>query len=310
VRSVTVRVGRQIVTWGSGDLVYVNDVFPKDWESFFLGRSIEYLKVGFDAVRITAPHVELVVAPRPGLDRMPGGERFILPGPDLPVVVHDGWRVEDLETALRLSAVVSGWELNLYGSWVHHRRGALVPDDATTPTMLELRSTSVLTTGASVAGPLLGGIWNLEGGHQHANDDPDGADPFVPNSGIEVFTGYARPLWEDASVGAQASVAAMLDHDAYLESLPSGQPREPRIEWTFTLRVTQQVLRQTLDLGAFVVASPTRRDGYAALAARYRLTDALTLDAGASLFAGSRRSSLFGALVDNSNVHASIRYAF
>ncbi len=39
------RLGRQIVTWGVGDLLFVNDVFPKDWSAFFSGRPLEYLKV-------------------------------------------------------------------------------------------------------------------------------------------------------------------------------------------------------------------------------------------------------------------------
>jgi len=46
------RIGRQIVTWGVGDLVFINDVFPKDYEAFFSGRPMEYLKIGSDAVKI------------------------------------------------------------------------------------------------------------------------------------------------------------------------------------------------------------------------------------------------------------------
>ncbi len=30
-----IRAGRQIITWGVGDLVFINDVFPKDWVAFF-----------------------------------------------------------------------------------------------------------------------------------------------------------------------------------------------------------------------------------------------------------------------------------
>ena len=45
------RVGRQIVTWGTGDLLFVNDLFPKDWVALFAGRPLEYLKLGSDAVK-------------------------------------------------------------------------------------------------------------------------------------------------------------------------------------------------------------------------------------------------------------------
>ncbi len=38
------KVGRQTLTWGTGDLVFINDLFGKDWQSFFIGRGTEYLK--------------------------------------------------------------------------------------------------------------------------------------------------------------------------------------------------------------------------------------------------------------------------
>ena len=46
-------VGRQVLTWGTGDLLFLNDLFPKDWVSFFAGRDTEYLKAPSNAVRAT-----------------------------------------------------------------------------------------------------------------------------------------------------------------------------------------------------------------------------------------------------------------
>jgi hypothetical protein len=48
-----IKVGRQILTWGTGDLLFVNDLFPKDFLSFFIGRDIEYLKAPSDAVKLS-----------------------------------------------------------------------------------------------------------------------------------------------------------------------------------------------------------------------------------------------------------------
>jgi len=48
-----VKLGRQTLTWGTGDLLFVNDLFPKDWKSFFIGRDDEYLKEPSDAVKIS-----------------------------------------------------------------------------------------------------------------------------------------------------------------------------------------------------------------------------------------------------------------
>jgi len=47
-----VRLGRQILTWGTGDLVFINDLFPKDWNAFILGRDEDYLKAPSDAFRL------------------------------------------------------------------------------------------------------------------------------------------------------------------------------------------------------------------------------------------------------------------
>src|SRR4030042_4108128 len=46
------RLGRQIIKWGVGDLIFINDVFPKNYEAFFSGRPMEYLKKGIDGAKI------------------------------------------------------------------------------------------------------------------------------------------------------------------------------------------------------------------------------------------------------------------
>ena len=48
----TARVGRQVVTWGVGDLLFINDTFPKDWTAFFTGQPMQYLKLGSDAAKL------------------------------------------------------------------------------------------------------------------------------------------------------------------------------------------------------------------------------------------------------------------
>src|SRR3989338_3350392 len=74
------RFGRQIVTWGVGDLFYINDVFPKDWESFFSGRPMEYLKLGVDGFRAQffskVLNADILVVPFFTPDNLPSSERF------------------------------------------------------------------------------------------------------------------------------------------------------------------------------------------------------------------------------------------
>lgn len=75
-----VRVGRQILTWGTGDLIFVNDLFPKDFVSLFVGRSQEYLKAPSDAVKLSffpgPVSVDLVAVPFFTPSEIPEGERL------------------------------------------------------------------------------------------------------------------------------------------------------------------------------------------------------------------------------------------
>ena len=52
-QSLDVKVGRQVNTWGTGDMLFLNDLFPKDWVSFFAGRDDEYLKAPGNSIRLT-----------------------------------------------------------------------------------------------------------------------------------------------------------------------------------------------------------------------------------------------------------------
>src|SRR3989337_2826281 len=92
------RVGRQIITWGTGDLLFINDVFPKDWTALFTGRPLEYLKVGSDALKVTGQvgpvGLEAVAVPFFEPDRLPSAERFFLYDP-FPQVAHRGRRTSE-----------------------------------------------------------------------------------------------------------------------------------------------------------------------------------------------------------------------
>jgi len=46
-----IKVGRQLLTWGTSDYLFINDLFPKDWQSFFSGRDDEYLKSASNSIK-------------------------------------------------------------------------------------------------------------------------------------------------------------------------------------------------------------------------------------------------------------------
>jgi len=84
-----IRVGRQIITWGAGDLLFINDIFPKNYSALFSGQPLEYLKIGSDAAKISA-YSDIVSAE---LVIMPFFEPYTFPDPKiLPLQSHDGQR--------------------------------------------------------------------------------------------------------------------------------------------------------------------------------------------------------------------------
>ena len=125
---VDLKIGRQVLTWGTGDLVFLNDLFPKDWQSFFIGRDDEYLKAPSDAVKCSfftdIASVDLVFTPRFDPDRYITGEylshwngdagritgRDEIKGVDRP----DDW-FDDHEIALRIYRNINNYEVALYG---------------------------------------------------------------------------------------------------------------------------------------------------------------------------------------------------
>ena len=125
---VDLKLGRQINTWGTGDQLFINDLFPKDWNSFFIGRDDEYLKAPSDAVKASffsdLANLDVVYVPRFDADRGIDGRRISywnsglgrITGRDAPMVadVPDEW-FEDDEWALRLFRNVGPYEMALYG---------------------------------------------------------------------------------------------------------------------------------------------------------------------------------------------------
>ena len=119
---IDVSLGRQVLTWGTGDLIFFNDLFPKDFNAFFIGRAEEYLKSPVDAFRMSAYSelfdIDVVYSPRfdPNLYLDPRRLSFYgSPGDTkLRVDTPDDWFSDD-EWYLRAYRRAGSWELALYG---------------------------------------------------------------------------------------------------------------------------------------------------------------------------------------------------
>ncbi len=321
VAFLDVKAGRQILTWGTGDLLFINDLFPKDWVSFFIGRDTEYLKAPSDAVKAAlytpAINVDVVYTPRfdadryisgkrisyynSGLDRRAGEDAVIRT--DLPDDI-----AEDDEIALRVHRNIHGYELALYyyrGFWKSPAGQDMTTGRAIFP---ELE-----VTGASIRGLIAGGVANLEIGYKDSMDDRDGDDPLVQNSEWRLLAGYEKDLQQvarDFTVGIQYYLERMADYSDYKKTLPPGMPEKDENRHVFTLRLTKLLMQQNLTLSLFTYYSPSDQDGYLRPKAAYKLTDRWKIEAGGNIFTGDDRYTFFGQFEKNSNVYAMARYSF
>ncbi len=318
VDAVDVRVGRQVLTWGTGDLLFINDLFPKDWQSYFLGRDQEYLKAPSDAIKVgwypKWLNMEVVYTPRFDRDRFIRGERvtyfspiFGPSGRDRQVQTSppNDWFQDD-EVALRLYRRVKGFELALYGYrgyWKSPAGQTFVPFEATHPRLN--------VYGASARGPVGKGLLNVELGYYDSRDDSDGSDFGVNNSEWRFLIGYERELAKELTGAIQYYVEHMVDYDNYAAS-PFFRifPKRDEDRHVVTVRLTKLLMDQNLILSFFAYYSPSDQDAFLRPKSTYKVNDRWTVEGGGNLFLGKDDHTFFGQFEKSTNVYVSARYSF
>ncbi|MHB8763314.1 MAG: hypothetical protein ACYDA8_03055 [Deferrisomatales bacterium] len=307
--SVDLKVGRQVLTWGTGDLVFLNDLFPKDWQSFFIGRDDEYLKKPSDAARATwfgdAANLDLAWMPAFEPDGFISGERISFWGGAGPRGPRDGaiGTDEPAKTlgngtlAGRLYRNLGGWEGALYGF-----RGHWGQPKGFDPASGDFTFPRLEAWGASGRGALGGGVANAEVAWYRSLDDRGGDDPLVPNSQLRALAGFGREVLPEQNLGLQAYLERTLD-------MPDAGFTDQN-RWWLTARYTGMFLQQNLTLSLFAFYSPTEDDAYLRPKASYKLSDEILLTLGANLFLGAHPDTFFGQFEDNTNAYARVRYSF
>jgi hypothetical protein len=312
------RAGRQIITWGVGDLLFINDVFPKDWESFFSGRPPEYLKLGVDGARVTysaqAVNVELVVLPFFTSDQLPSAERFLFFNPysSIPNQHREepATNLGNTEVALRLSSQVAGFDTSIYAYRGFWRDPSAKLDNPASPTSVTWFFPGLSVYGLSAQRNGLGGVVSLETGYYDSRDDRSGTNPAIPNSQSRFLAGYQREAWKDFTVGFQAYAEVMRDYTAYRRSLPARAPAQDRVRAVLTTRLTQYLRYQTWRLALFAAYSPTDQDYFFQPAISYKVTEKFSVGFGANVFGGQRETTYFGQFDKSDNVWSNLRFDF
>ena len=311
------KIGRQVLTWGTGDLLFINDLFPKDWKSFFIGRDDEYLKAPSDAVKFSFfldfVNMDLIYSPVFNGSNYIDGSRLSYWNPILgrtagrDFIFGDDERnrfFDDSEYALRLYKNVGSTELALYGYY-----GYWSTPEGFNPSSVELFYPKLAVYGASARTSLLGGIGNVEMGYYDSRDDREGDDPLVRNSELRFLVGFERELMRDFTGGFQYYLEWMKDHDEYEDGLGDAPGRD-EYRHLLTMRLTKLMMNQNLKLSLFTYYSPTDDDAYLRPKVHYKITDQWSAEVGGNIFIKSDAHTFFGQFYKNTNAYAGIRWGF
>ncbi len=313
-----VKAGRQILTWGTGDLIFINDLFPKDWQSFFIGRDTEYLKAPSDALKTSffsdAVNLDLVYTPEFDSDRFISGERLSYWDPmtgdyaglDNKLSTErrrEGFQEDEL--ALRLYRNINSYELALYGYW-----GYWKSPGGFNATMTDAIFPELYVYGASVRGTVGKGIGNIELGYYDSVDDRDGDDPLINNSEMRYLIGYKQEIAKDFTAGVQYYLEQMIDYDEYEDTLPPGMPARDEFRHLTSLRLTKLLMNQNLMLSLFTYYSPSDQDVYMRPIVNYKASDNLAFEVGSNIFLGDDDYTFFNQFHYNTNAYVSVRYSF
>lgn len=312
------RIGRQIITWGVADLIFINDIFPKDYVALFSGKPLEYLKIGSDAAKFSLytdfASADLVIMPFFEGNNLPTSARFFLYDPYSSVsdktTEKPRAEIENTELALRVSKGIMGFDSSIYIYKGYFRLPGAMADNMTSPTSVTYIYPALAVYGASAQGSAFGGVLSLEAGYYDSLDDRRGTDPAVSNSQIRYLLGYQRQGWTDFTIGIQYYGEYMEEYSRFVNSLPAGSPRDEEYRDYITLRLTQFLRYQTIRLSLFAFLSPSDEDYYVIPEIKYNISDEMWLAAGGNIFGGRRETTFFGQLEKNDNIYVTLRYEF
>ncbi|HPG30898.1 MAG TPA: hypothetical protein PKY81_03695 [bacterium] len=311
-----IKAGRQILTWGTGDLVFVNDLFPKDWNSFFSGRQDEYLKAPLTAVKtsffLDFGNIDFVVSPAFESDIYITGERMSYWGPagltgQIFKDTEPANKLKNAEFYFRFSKNISNAEFALYSFKGFMKRPLGYNQAAQCGFFPKLA-----VHGLSVRKQMLGGIAYLETGYYDSIENRKGDNFFIENSMIKSVAGFEKEIKQNLTAGIQYFSEYTLDYSKYKKNAVNmNMPvlKEHNHDW-ITLRLTNLNKQQTLALSLFGYYSPSENDCYLRPSINYKNSDQLAFAAGFNIFSGKKDYTFFGQLEDNSNAYFRISYSY
>jgi len=311
LQSVDLKLGRQILTWGTGDYLFLNDLFVKDWQSFFSGRADEYLKAPSNSAKLgwftSIANIELVYTPEFTPDHYVTGERFSFYSPQTqqqiaPANQFNVTTTNQAQWSIRVSKSINNIEFSFYGYkgfW---------------PTPLGINSNNesyfpkLNSWGISALTSISSGILNIEYANYNSIEDSNGYRQNIANGQHRLLIGYEKEIAKSLTMSMQYYIEKTKHYNAFVKH--SIQQHVDEYRKLITLRLRYQTLQQTLTYNFFSFYSPSDNDGYIKPSIDYRYNDNWLFSTGANTFIGKDKFSFFGQHEDNSNAWLRARYQF
>ena len=313
------KLGHQILTWGTGDYLFLNDLFPKDYISFFTGRDDEYLKKPSDAARFMVYpkyfNMDLVFIPIFEPNETPKGDRLSffdsfqggIAGCDSDRDISKPPRqIKNSVYAARAYKNFGSYE----GAMYFYRGFNPSPKSYKNEAARQLYYERLDAYGSSIRGPILDGIGNGEVSYYYSPDDSKGNIRTVQNSMIKYLLGYEKDMGNDLRLGFQYMLEQILDYKQYRNALLATDYSWDEFRHILTNRITKYFVNQTVKLSVFTFFSPSDMDAYTRPSVTWNITDAWTWTTGADLIWGKDDTTELGNMKKNKNIFTRVRYSF
>jgi hypothetical protein len=316
-KNTDIKIGRQILTWGTGDYIFLNDLFAKNWQSFFSGRDDQYLKAPSDSAKgtwyIGDYSIDLTWTPEFTSDVYLTGERFSFYSQQAKNIVApaDNFSVQktnDAQYSARIATNKNATEYAIYG----YKGFWPTPVGITENQNQQFQPyfPKMNAWGASVRLPLAGGLFNAEYASYNSVEDNSGTNPFIANGQNRFLIGFEGEVIKNLTASVQFYLEQTKHYDKFITHSATPETEVDENRQLLTFRLTYRTLQQKLIYSVFNFYSPTDNDGYLKPSITYRYNDQWLFSAGANLFWGDKRYTFFGQHQQNSNAWLRLKAQF
>ena len=311
IKSLDVKIGRQIVVWGKSDNIRVTDVLnPLDMREPGLTdiedlrlpiamSRLDYYIADWSLTGIAIHEIRFNKNPEYGSDFYPS----LTPPPheDKP-----DSRCKNTEYAAAINGIFSGWDISFYWADYYNDMPHMELISAGLPPQTEWKHARLKMVGYAFNAAV--GNWLLKTEAAYI----DGFEFFNSSdkeySRIDVLAGIEYSGFKDTTVSIEAVNRHINNFDDVLE-LPPDTAQEDEFQWVF--RLTRDFLNETLTLTLLASTfGGTGQDGaFQRLSAEYDITDSIEIAGGVVLYK-SGDLARFRNIGDNDRLFCEIKYSF